>query len=218
MSYEDLCILRECDYDLQKINFIDEKINECDDNFFLLALEKNGENLQFIPEYYISAEMCITAIKDAPHVIESVPEKFITQELCNLAFKYYPNSLKYIPEKFITKEMLQVVEEIENNMVYSLPVHLHTLSMYKNINKNVNLLRLNSDLIKTLESDKKFVYLLTSYRIEECPELVGLYTSHELAKKKIDDMFITDEYQYYPTLEDYIKVNDFYINRRELDN
>lgn len=70
----------------------------------MIALEKGdhklfGSSLQYVPEYMIDYEMCVTAVKNNGYAIQYVPFKFQEDYLFALAFyKKDPLVIQFIPE------------------------------------------------------------------------------------------------------------------------
>ena len=70
-------------------------------------------NLKYIPEKYITKELCELAIRQDENALQYIPKKLMTKKLCELAIKKDGWTLQYIPEDLITKELCKIA--VKNN-------------------------------------------------------------------------------------------------------
>jgi hypothetical protein len=104
-SYEEK--INALEYDPKFIYFIKDKTPE----LCMLAVQKDGHNLIYLPEEHKTYEICLTAIQNGKYkfdydpVIVYVPEKYITPELCIEAIKKDSNSIDFIPLEHITPDV-----------------------------------------------------------------------------------------------------------------
>lgn len=67
--------------------------------------------LWYVPQQYITQEICDRAVKNDSYNFRSVPNKFKTKEMCEMLIKdpryvsVQPGALEHIPEQFITQEL-----------------------------------------------------------------------------------------------------------------
>jgi len=79
-----------------------------------------------------------------------VPDNFITQELCNLTFKHLPAALTYIPKGFITKEMAEKSVDVQPDKLHSVPEEYRTSELCLKAVKNCdNITNINRAIPKT---------------------------------------------------------------------
>jgi flagellar hook assembly protein FlgD len=72
---------------------------------YMETVSKRGLSLEFVPEKYKTADLCMVAVMENSDAIAFVPESVLTEEICLAAVKKKGNSLKHIPEKFKTLEV-----------------------------------------------------------------------------------------------------------------
>ena len=67
-----------------------------------VAVKRNGLALEFVPKDFLTEELCKIAVEDDGRALEFVPEYFSTEEICKIAIKNDNNALKFVPEKHKT--------------------------------------------------------------------------------------------------------------------
>jgi hypothetical protein len=77
-------------------------------------VQKNGLFLDYVPEEFITAELCMEAVKQTPLALDLVPEQYKTEELCFAIIRQDGKSIKYIPQSFITTELYLEAEKTNN--------------------------------------------------------------------------------------------------------
>lgn len=94
-------IIRE-DVDPEDEEEIDDE--EYDDDY-------DGDVIQFIPEKYLTEEMCLTAVQRKGKALEFVPKKFKTKRVCIAAVKndieLLDENSEVVPDKMLTEEMFK---------------------------------------------------------------------------------------------------------------
>ena len=91
------------------------------DELYKLAvenIEKGVTTISYLPEKFITKELCEKVIQKDPHAIEWIPEKFITEKLCITALKISIHSFYYIPYKFKTKKVKKIYNDNKPKDVY----------------------------------------------------------------------------------------------------
>lgn len=64
-----------------------------------------GTELRFIPEEFVTEEMCLESVKDSGFNLKDVPNKFKTKIVCVTAVGKQPSMLRYVPIKQKTWEI-----------------------------------------------------------------------------------------------------------------
>lgn len=68
---------------------------------------KNTWTLKYLPERFITAEMCRQAVTENGRSLLSVPFSFLTKELCSLAVEN-GCPVRNVPKEFLTEEMISI--------------------------------------------------------------------------------------------------------------
>jgi Domain of unknown function (DUF4116) len=68
-------------------------------------MEKNGCALCYVPEDYITFDLCYRCVKNNGLALKYVPEKFKTEELCLKSVENWGTALKFVPERYKTPKM-----------------------------------------------------------------------------------------------------------------
>jgi hypothetical protein len=71
-----------------------------------MAVQQNGMNLQFVPDRFITPELCLMAVQQNGMNLQFVPDRFITPELCETAVKQTPNALRFVKPEFLTPQVM----------------------------------------------------------------------------------------------------------------
>jgi hypothetical protein len=79
---------------IQLMDLLPEKLQT--EEMFSIAIEQNGNNLQYIPKELITKKLCDLAFKNKKSGLEYIPEKYITKKQCLDAINKYPHFLSYI--------------------------------------------------------------------------------------------------------------------------
>ena len=56
--------------------------------------------LEFVPECYMTQEMCDKAVNRCFFVFDSIPNQFETQEMCNNIIAEDPFSMRFVPDQY----------------------------------------------------------------------------------------------------------------------
>lgn len=71
----------------------------------LLAVGKNGYNLQYVPDDMKTIEICLAAVKSSGDNLQYVPKNIMTDDMCLTAVKKSGHNLEYVPNDMKTPEM-----------------------------------------------------------------------------------------------------------------
>ena len=83
-------------------------------------------DLRFIPEKYITKELCEIAINNDGNAVSDVPEKYKTKELYELAVQENGLNLYHVPEEYRTKELCEIAIQNNGNALEYVPQELRT--------------------------------------------------------------------------------------------
>ncbi|MDR2580089.1 MAG: DUF4116 domain-containing protein [Fibromonadaceae bacterium] len=72
---------------------------------YMESVSKRGLSLEFVPEKFKTADLCMVAVLENGAALAFVPESVMTEEICLAAVKNNGNVLKHVPEKFKTLEV-----------------------------------------------------------------------------------------------------------------
>ena len=72
---------------------------------WLEVVKKDSSMLEFVPEEFITFELCEIAVKNRGYALNYVPEELKTEELCLAAVKKDGYYLEYVPDKFKTEKI-----------------------------------------------------------------------------------------------------------------
>ena len=115
----------------EKIPF--PKIKITSEKEAIAAVREDGGNLQFVPKKYMTAELCLIAVKKTGYTLEHeqifmpqlvlayVPEKFRTPKLCMAAVMQEPFALLAVPEKFKTLELCIAAVQADRRTLKHIP-------------------------------------------------------------------------------------------------
>ena len=56
---------------------------------FLAAFQQDTMALEYIPEKFLTGEICLAAVQQNRWALQFVPEKFLTGEICLAAVQHY---------------------------------------------------------------------------------------------------------------------------------
>lgn len=90
-------ILKKYNYDLKNVPY-----NEISEHIINIFIKKNGLNIGFVSEEYITYDLYKTAVKQNGLALGYVQKVYITCELCLIAVKQNGLALKYVPEDYLT--------------------------------------------------------------------------------------------------------------------
>jgi hypothetical protein len=77
--------------------------------------------------------MCKDLVKKFGFYLKFVPDEFMTENVCMEAMKTEPNSMKFIPKDKITKNMCKIIENGSNaHLLEHIPDELKTEAMCYN--------------------------------------------------------------------------------------
>ena len=65
----------------------------------------NEHPLKFIPEEFLSEELCLAAVTRAGQALQCVPDKFKTPRVCEAAVRSDPAAIRFVPEALRTEEL-----------------------------------------------------------------------------------------------------------------
>ena len=68
-------------------------------------VQEDSDVIKNIPDEFITAEICLTAVNNSYHYLEYVPEELKTPELCLTAVRINALALEYVPEELKTEEI-----------------------------------------------------------------------------------------------------------------
>ncbi|MEK7070236.1 MAG: DUF4116 domain-containing protein [Patescibacteria group bacterium] len=82
-----------------------EYIRDTDDQVYFNLAEASGRNLEYVPIWLRTPEICMRAVKDYGMALNSVPTELKTYEICLEAVKNYGKALRDVPMEFRTYEV-----------------------------------------------------------------------------------------------------------------
>lgn len=95
----------------------------------MIAVDKNGKNIMYVPENILTEEMCYICVKKNALCLELIPCHFKTKKICEMAFNERTVTIKYIPEHLITGEMCMIVARTMT--LLCIPLNLRTEEICK---------------------------------------------------------------------------------------
>jgi hypothetical protein len=114
------------------IQFMDESDNDVDIEYIEqhwsilepICLWLN--DIKYIPEKYLTPEICELAVKNNGWALRYIPKELITQELCNIAIQKNDDILDLVPEKYKTKDFYTLLIKKNGNQIFNTPKELIT--------------------------------------------------------------------------------------------
>ncbi len=98
-------------------------------------MKKSGVAIEYVPEKYITEEMCKNAVKnmDFGFCFQHIPEKFLTGEICMNAVKKKHSVIRHISEKFLSKKICQLAFDGSYTNIIYIPQKYMTKKMCETI-------------------------------------------------------------------------------------
>ena len=69
------------------------------------AVQSDPEVLEYVPDQFVTQEMCNEAAQSDPWVLEHVPDQYKTQKMCNEAVQSNPEMLEHVSDQYKTQKM-----------------------------------------------------------------------------------------------------------------
>jgi hypothetical protein len=96
-----------------------------------LAVKQDGLTLNDIPEYLKTPEIYELAVQQNGLSITYIPKELRTKELCELAVKQDGYALNYVPEKYLTQELCILSISHKKSHLISIPDKYKTKEIYE---------------------------------------------------------------------------------------
>nr|AGS51767.1 Lea protein- soybean [uncultured bacterium contig00046] len=105
---------------------------------YLAEVQKDGHNLQYVPEELRTPELCLAAVKKTGNALRDVPIDLRTEEICFAAvsaeYKFDVRELMhgclgYVPAELKTAKMCLAAVKSYGLNLYDVPDHLKTLEL-----------------------------------------------------------------------------------------
>ena len=91
-----------------------------------LAIRQSGIALRYVPDEFVTPELCELVVRQDGRALEYIPYKFKTQELYKIAVRQNGLSLKDVPEKFMTQELYEITVRQDGLALGDVPEKLRT--------------------------------------------------------------------------------------------
>ena len=90
----------------------------------LVAVEKTGYSLEYVPVEFRTRELILKAVKRNGEAIRFVSEEQITEEMCRVAVQQTGLALMYVPSEFKTHDLCAQAVEDEPEVIKYVPVDI----------------------------------------------------------------------------------------------
>ena len=77
--------------------------------------------LKYIPDHFVTQEMCNEAVQSEPWALRFVPDQYKTQEMCNEAVQSELLMLEFVPDQYKAQEMCNEAVQSEPEMLEDVP-------------------------------------------------------------------------------------------------
>ncbi len=99
------------------------------DKICQLAVNDNGQSIQYVPNDKKTVAMCEKATKQSPDLIKFVPDSKKTAEMCKNAVVYQTDLFKYIPDSLKSQELFNDAVHQNSNVFAVIPDTFKTNKM-----------------------------------------------------------------------------------------
>lgn len=135
--------------EIQRISIYDESYIEIDIPDFEIDRPYNEicslgdiyyHNLEFVPEKFITFEICKMAIEISEHAIRVVPNTVQNYyKLCKLAVRKNGDTIKYIPIENLNRKLCKIAVKSNGNNIRYIPNKYRTKKLMKYVSKDLNI-------------------------------------------------------------------------------
>lgn len=178
-TYDTLSLIKRKTSAYNKLEKGEKNINYSD---CILAVAKSGEALEFIPQNFITDELCLLALNNnakRKNLLKYIPESLFTDEFIVKMLIMNGINLKHLPPNRLTKEILSIVAKKNPRIVKYLPIEYQTDDVYK------QLIQTN---IKTIKYIKKPDGELANFAIEINPTSIKYINDISILSTKSLDL------------------------------
>lgn len=80
-----------------------------------IAMQTNGLDLQYVPYYRLTQQLCYQAVEQNGMALQYVPKNMMSKEMCEMAVKQNGMALQYVPKDMMSKEICDIAAK--NNAI-----------------------------------------------------------------------------------------------------
>jgi len=88
---------------------------------YLEFVKQDGEAIRYIPEQFLSEEICVAAVKQTYLAFWKFPKEFLSEEICVAAVKQHGTIIKYVPLHLRTEDVCIAAVKQNGKILHLVP-------------------------------------------------------------------------------------------------